>query len=346
MILCGSRGVQHILHILLIGVIFGLQVRQQLEVDHSLSNLPDISSAVAMASLVIVLLLHMVRAFSAFGANSRKESDSMKVSRNFLGGVALVMEFIALGLRRGTLEDDNLTVASIIVGGLCLVRLMDTLQDFDDPWEAVSVQCIDGMPDQPNSGVLRLILIHLFIALAIAFDAVSLARAEEGNTPGNMHNATDHDWALKNGTTGEWHYDANREDNDVRTLSIVTLSFMILHFILYPGNRFVLRATGMDKMFLAFSGCNCLCARKKSQNLDNCPEDGNPMNRQANERIGKEKVLVSLSRLPLLRQIVSTFIICGLSFVAGATYGLHESQYRAAALISYAAYDIIGRNKL
>lgn len=345
--LCGSFAVQHILHILVIGTIFGLQIRQQLEVDKSLSNLPDIASAVAMASLAIVLLMHILRSISSMGKDAKEESDSMKVARNFLGGVALVMEFVAMGLRRGALEDDDLTIAGVILGGLCLVRLFDTLLDFQSGWESFSVQCIDGMPDQPNSGTLRLVLIHIFIAIAITFDTISMVRAEEGTTPGNMHNATDHDWALKNATTGEWHYD-DKEENGVRALSITTLAFLCLHFVLYPGNRFLLQATGLDKIFLdcGFSGCNCLCARKKDQNLDNCPEDGNPLNRQKNLRAGKQKVLVSLSRLPMLRQIVATFILCGLSFVAGATYEIHESQYRAAALISYAAYDIIGRNKL
>ena len=345
--LCGSFAVQHILHILVIGTIFGLQIRQQLEVDKSLSNLPDIASAVAMASLAIVLLMHILRTISSMGKDAKEESESMKVARNFLGGVALVMEFVAMGLRRGALEDDDLTVAGVILGGLCLVRLFDTLLDFQSGWESFSVQCIDGMPDQPSSGTLRLVLIHLFIALAITFDVISMVRAEEGTTPGNMHNATDHDWGLKNSTTGHWEY-GDKEENGVRTLSITTLAFLCLHFVLYPGNRFLLQATGLDKIFLdcGFSGCNCLCARNEGQNVDNCPEDGNPLNRQKNVRANKQKVLVSLSRLPMLRQIVATFILCGLAFVAGATYEIHESQYRAAALISYAAYDIIGRNKL
>ena len=150
--LCGSFAVQHILHILVIGTIFGLQIRQQLEVDKSLSNLPDIASAVAMASLAIVLLMHILRTISSMGKDAKEESESMNVARNFLGGVALVMEFVAMGLRRGALEDDDLTVAGVILGGLCLVRLFDTLLDFQSGWESFSVQCIDGMPDQPNSG--------------------------------------------------------------------------------------------------------------------------------------------------------------------------------------------------
>merc|ERR1719163_677037 len=118
-----------------------------------------------MASLAIVLLMHILRAISSMGKDAKEESDSMKVARNFLGGVALVMEFVAMGLRRGALEGDDLTVAGVILGGLCLVRLFDTLLDFQSGWESFSVQCIDGMPDQPNSGTLRLVLIHLFIAL-------------------------------------------------------------------------------------------------------------------------------------------------------------------------------------
>tara|TARA_B100000676_G_C18016359_1_gene809912 strand:- start:206 stop:1240 length:1035 start_codon:yes stop_codon:yes gene_type:complete len=342
--LCGSLAVQHILHIILGGVIFGLQIRQQLELERSLDNLPAISSSVAMASLAVVLLMHLVSTFMSFMKDAKPESEAMKVSRNFLVSGALIFEFISMGLQRGHLHDDDLTVAGFILGGLVLMRLLNTFLDFEDAWETVSIQCIDGMPDQPNSGFLRLLMIHLFILLAIIFDIVSLVRAEEGTTPGNSQDG--HHWAQKNHTTGEFDYDADRADNPVRALSIVSLSFMILHFILYPVNRFVLKATGLDQMFLTCSGLNCLCPGKKTQIVDNCPENGNPMNRQANARAGQKKVLVSVSRLPLVRQIVSTTVLCGLAYVGGATYGLHELQYRVAALISYAAYDIIGRNKL
>lgn len=340
--LCGSLAVQHILHLVLVAVIFGLQIRQQLELETQLTNLPAISSAVAMSCLAIVLVMHALRAIVTFNGG-KEESSAMKVTRNFLGGSALVFEFLAQGLRQGLLKDDDLLVAGFILGGLSLLRLLDTFQDFEDPWEAVSIQCIDGMPDQPNSGLMRLVTIHLLIALSIGFDIVSLVRAEEGTTPGNHQDG--HHWGTKNHTSGMIDYDADKEDNATRVLSIVTLSLMCLHFVLYPGNR-VLRMLGLDKMFVTCSGLNCLCPSKRSQIVDNCPEDGNPMNRQANVRAGQQKVLVSLSRLPLVRQIVASVILCGLSYVAGATYGIHQTQYRVAALISYFAYDIIGRNKL
>lgn len=340
--LCGSLAVQHILHLVLVGVIFGLQIRQQLELETQLTNLPAISSAVAMACLAIVLVMHAMRTIVTFNGG-KEESSAMKVTRNFLGGSALVFEFLAQGLRQGLLKDDDLVVAGFILGGLSLLRLLDTFQDFEDPWETVSIQCIDGMPGEANSGMMRLVTIHLLIALSIGFDIVSLVRAEEGSTPGNHHEG--HHWGMKNHTTGAFEYDAHREDNATRVLSIVTLSFMCLHLILYPGNM-VLRMVGLDKMFVTCSGLNCLCPSKRSQIVDNCPEDGNPMNRQANVMAGQQRVLVSLSRLPLVRQIVASFILCGLAYVAGATYGIHQTQYRVAALIAYATYDIIGRNKL
>lgn len=321
--LCGSLSVQHIFHVLLVGVIFGLQLRQQLEVDKTLTNLPDISSAVSMASLAIVFLLHVIRVVQTMrNDNDKGENAAMKVARNFLGGSALVFEFISMGLRDGSLEGDSLTIAGIILGCLCLLRILDTFQDYEDPWETVSVQCIDGMVDQPDSGMLRLVLIHLFIAVAIVLDVVSLVRAEDGTHP----------WA-------------NGDDESVRTLSIVTLSLMILHFILYPGNA-LLRASGLDQAFLSCSAFNCLCPNRKRQPLANCPEE-NPMNRQMNSALeGKQKVLVSISRLPLIRQLVSTTILVGLSYVGGATHGKQETQFRIGALVAYSAYEIIGRNKL
>ena len=132
--LCGSLAVQHILHLVLVGTIFGLQIRQQMELEAALTNLPAIASAVAMACLAIVLVMHGLRAVVTFNGG-KEESSALKVTRNFLGGSALVFEFLAQGLRQGLLTDNDLIIAGFILGGLALLRLLDTIQDFENQHE-------------------------------------------------------------------------------------------------------------------------------------------------------------------------------------------------------------------
>ena len=79
-----------------------------------------------------------------------------------------------------------------------------------------------------------------------------------------------------------------------------------------------------------------------AKSATNADCDGNGRSGAANTE------LVAINRLPLVRQLVATFILTGLAFVAGGTYGKTDvtSQYNIAALVAYSAYDVLGRNKL
>ncbi len=340
--------VKKVLHILVVLGVFVCQIIQQLNVDQNISNLPDISSGVAMACLAIIILLHLV---SLASSDPNKESEAMKVARNFLGGAALVFEFIALGLRHNHLQDDNLIIAGVVVGLLCLLRLLDTILDHKNLREIYSVQCIEGVDGEPLS--MRLVTIHVLLVLAAVFDIWSLVRAEEGQTPGNDREG--HHWANKTLTTGEIVYSDSRWDNQVRNLSIATLTFLLFHLLLYPINRFICNGCGCAPFFIemGLNACNCFCKETQKVRNERCEvrEDKEEMDAlmyQQNEsnETNKNRILVAISRIPFIRQLVATFILSGLSYVAGATYGVQESQFRIAALVAYSAYDIIGRNKL
>ena len=105
---------------------------------------------------------------------------------------------------------------------------------------------------------------------------------------------------------------------------------------------------------MGLNACNCFCKEtqkvrnERCQVRENKEEEMDSLMYQQNQfnETNKNQILVAISRIPFIRQLVATFILSGLSYVAGATYGVQESQFRIAALVAYSAYDIIGRNKL
>tara|TARA_B100000519_G_C14228980_1_gene431436 strand:+ start:182 stop:1207 length:1026 start_codon:yes stop_codon:yes gene_type:complete len=341
MLLCNSRTPNRLLSLVLMVVPLVLQMIQQMELDHSLSNLPDISSAVSSAALIILILSNIVSVFMSMMVPKEKDSDgktiqpkrnmAMDAARNFLGGVALVFEFLAAGLRDGSLSGEESTRAGIILGCLVALRLLDALTDFDDWFEVFSVQCIH---EKPMNMMLRIVMVHLLIGASIGLDMVSLIRAEEKIEINGNSTA----WKTRY-INGDEH---EGEDQSVRTLSIVTFTLLCVHLVLYPANALI-KAT-CEKRCIDYSACKCICPNKYNA-IENCPEE-NPLRRQQETMGNRKPSLVALSRLPIIRQLVATTILVGLSYVGGATYPHQETQFRVGALIAYAAYDVIGRNKL
>lgn len=323
MLLCNSRTPNKLLLLILTVVPLVLQMVQQMELDHSMSNLPDISSAVSSAALIILILTNLVSLFMDMMQRKEKDSEgktiqpkrnmAMDAARNFLGGVALVFEFLAAGLRDGSLNGDNSTRAAIILACLVALRLLDALSDFDDPFELLSVQCIHKK--QMNM-MLRIVMVHLFIAAAIGLDMVSLIRAEEKI----MINGTSTAWKTRY-IDGDEH---EGEDHSVRALSIVTFTLLCVHLVLYPANALI-KAT-CEKRCIDYSACRCICPNKYNA-VENCPEE-NPLRRQQETMGSRKPSLVALSRLPIIRQLVATTVLVGLSYVGGATYPHQEAQFR------------------
>ena len=95
--------------------------------------------------------------------------------RNFLTLVALSAEFIALAVEVGkpaAEQLDSLTLPVVIVISLSAMRLLDSIMDQPNVAEAFGVQCVK------DPWGLRVILIHLLIALSVGIAVLENVRME------------------------------------------------------------------------------------------------------------------------------------------------------------------------
>jgi hypothetical protein len=109
-------------------------------------------------------------------------------------------------------------------------------------------------------------------------------------------------------------------DQSEKDLDISMIVLMSVHLAIVPLNMLV-RLVGLDKLLLGMSV--------------------------------EKKELVSLTRLPLVRQLVAGVILSGSAYVLGAMYnrggsgeGAHALTYAVPALVLYSAADSLGRNYL
>jgi hypothetical protein len=114
-------------------------------------------------------------------------------------------------------------------------------------------------------------------------------------------------------------------DQSEKDLDISMIVLMSVHLAIVPLNILV-TLVGLDKLFVGAS---------------------------VDEKKGEDKELVSLTRLPLVRQLVAGVILSGSAYVLGAMYnrggsgeGAHALTYAVPALVLYSAADSLGRNYL
>lgn len=335
--LCGDNPyARHVPHLLLIAGIIFVQIYNQLQ--SGLTNLAAQLSIGALCATSLLALQHVCRIaiLAMISTNSpdedKEESDVTTVIRNFLGGAALVLEFAAFGLDKESaspvLVTDKLTRAALVLGGLCALRLLDMLLDFEyDFNETVAVQCVSGDARHRQASTVRIVVIHILLAVSLGLTSIHYFRStlkDDYDDDATTADAVYHDWGLTTQGKG---------------LAIGTSIVLLVHLVLHPLNLVFNMFEGLKEFLLNINACRCMSKDKSATNAD-C--DGNGRSAAANTE------LVAINRLPLVRQLVATFILTGLAFVAGGTYGKTDvtSQYNIAALVAYSAYDVLGRNKL
>ena len=295
--------VDHILHALVSIVILVSQLYLIFSYDHT-HDLREAASAVGVTAVILLLIQHVIRAIqTSSGDEDNMTKMRSSAIRNFLTLIALSAEFIALAVEVGkpaAEQLDDLTLPVVIVASLSLMRLLDSIMDQPNIAEAFGVQCVK------DPWGLRVILIHLLIALSLGLQFLKL-----------------HEWN-KDGVTNNLHQSVKDLDTSVLVLTII-------HLVMYPFNK-ALKACQLDKMLIQCSCLRCF----KGQTNENC--DGN---RGAQDQ---DLELVAITRLPFVRQLIAGIIIAGNAYVFGAAINNNELTYQIPAALLYAVADIAGRN--
>lgn len=302
MIFTNCPYVDHILHALVSIVILVSQLYLIFSYDHA-HDLRESASAVGVTAVILLLIQHVVRAIQT----SSGDEDTMtkmrsSAIRNFLTLVAFSAEFTALGVEvaKPSHQLEDLTLPVIIIVSLCAMRLLDSIMDQPNVSEAFGVQCVK------DPWGLRVILIHLLIALSVGLQSLKM-----------------YEWN-KDGVT-------NNLDKSVQDLDTSVLVLSCVHLLIYPLNK-ALRACQLDKMLIQCSCLRCF----KGQTNENC--DG--------ERGSQDQdlELVAITRLPIVRQLIAGVILAGNAYVFGSAIGHNELTYQIPAALLYACADIAGRN--
>lgn len=295
----------NVLHFILGAVILVCQLLILYRDDAPAFHQPEYPSLLAIVAVVLLLVYHLVVAIR----RRPEDSELPKVGRNLLTTIALTGEFLAIGIDRSLPADkqiDSLTLPLIILIGLSLMRFMDCLMDFFKVSEAFSVQCVDE-----NKGAfgMRVVMVHLFILIAAVLQTYKRDQY-----------LSDSDLDSKMAT-------------NVQTLDLVVLILLWVHFAIYPANKLI-RMTGLDRWAKMCMPPSCF----DNQYQSNCEEqDRSRMN-------GDDLELVAITRVPLVRHVVSGVIIALTAYVTGSVFGKLELTYQLPVLLIYLAADVVGRN--
>jgi hypothetical protein len=296
--------VDHILHALVSIVILVSQLYLIFSYDHA-HDLREAASAVGVTAVILLLIQHIVRAIqTSSGDEDEMTKKRSSAIRNFLTLIALTAEFIALAVEVGKPAEkqlDALTLPSIIVVSLSLMRLLDSIMDQSNIQEAFGVQCVK------DPWGLRVILIHLLIALSVGLQVLKM-----------------YEWNKDDGAHNHLHQSVKDLDTSVLVLSCI-------HLLIYPLNK-ALKACQLDKMLIQCSCLRCF----KGQTNENCDSD-----RAAQDQ---DLELVAITRLPFVRQLIAGVIIAGNAYVFGAAINNNELTYQIPAALLYACADVAGRN--
>lgn len=293
----------HILHFILAGAILVCQLLILYREDAPSFHTPEYPSLLAIVSVVILLILHLVEAMRS----GRAQSEMSNVARNLLVAIALIGEFLAVGLDRASPADkqiDSLTLPSLVLGGLSLMRIMDSLMDFEEPSEALSVQCMGE-----RFGA-RTITVHFFLLASSILQSYKYSEYQA---------MSDIDSKMR---------------SSEQTLDLVVMILLWIHVAIYPLNALI-RISGLDRWFKMCMPPSCL----KNQYTENCDSS-------RDELSADELELVAITRVPIVRHIISGTIIASFAYITGIVFGKLELTYQLPALLFYLAADVIGRNFL
>ena len=196
-------------------------------------NTLDFGSLLAIVSVVLVLILHLTQALRS----GREETDMSKVSRNLLVAIALAGQFMAIGLFNQADNKPSMTLPILVLAGLSLMRVMDSLMDFTDPKEALAVQCIE---DRFGARVLT---IHVLLGAAAALESYKYSQYQA---------LSDID---------------SKMGSSEQSLDLVVMILLWVHFAIYPLNALI-RISGLDRWAKMCMPCRCF----ENQYVENCDE--------------------------------------------------------------------------
>ena len=267
-------------------------------------DLREYTSALGVTAVILLLIQHVIRAIQT---SSGDDDEKVKMRSSFIRNFLTLVALMA-----------EFAALAVAVGTEEAKKLDDLTLPVIIVGSLSLMRLLDSIMDQPNIaeafGVqcvkdpwgLRVILIHLLIALSLGLQFLKMY---------------------------EWNKDdANSLHQSVKDLDTSVLVLTCIHFLIYPLNK-ALKACQLDKMLIQCSCLRCF----KGQTNENC--DGEQRGAQ-----DQDLELVSITRLPFVRQLIAGVIIAGNAYVFGAAINHNELTYQIPAALLYAAADIAGRN--
>lgn len=299
---------EYVIHAVVSAGILLLQLLILLRSDAGDLSVAGNFSSVGIAAALILLIYHVIQAMRARAKQA--ESDINRILRNGLTAVLLSSEFAAVAYEREAATSTlKVGLAAILLALICAMRLLDSFLDFEDPKEALSVQCV-----APAWGP-RVIASHLLMIGAVVAELVNRVGLDE---------------------------DGRNYSQSAQNLETIGLLFLIAHTVLYPLNALIV-ALGLDKPFITCLGY-ITCWR--NQFRDKC-ENGNGNVNFPRAALSEKKELVSLNRLPLIRHLVAGVILAANAYLVGASKSKgNEMDFHIIATVLYLAYDVVGRNAI
>ena len=298
--------------------------------DHPDSRIITAVSAVALGTSLTSALYHLGLSIVTNGKEKKAEMESGKALRNLLTTLTLVFVAVGLGVKQKLLD---ITILEADAGGnadhkqmnllmwqfilLVIARFLDVFFDVAETslFDVAEIQC-DKKEEEKCLDVFtgRILVTHALLLAATIMTGM----------------LTEGDDKLE-----------GLSDNE-RMWLIITLVLLIVHTGLYP----LVYILGMGGILDGDDGTFKMCCGQRKE-VCNEEQEGRKWNRVRNYvKTGgsPQYTLESLNRVPLIRTLVSTIILCVISILTGHTLQNARAQLVVIVLTLYVAADAIGRN--
>lgn len=284
--------------------------------DKAIDHVPSTLSSGTLGLLMTQAVYHLVVMLQLYCYEDAEEADTGKALRNTLTSASLVLTVVSLSHEIDALNKtgDALLWTTVIL--LAVMRILDSILDAGSFTGAFTVQCLqssdskNGNNNEAEEKKIECIgawgARALIVHGLIAGSGVlALINRLDLNDEKNEH-----------------------VDESTWTILMITMILIAVHLCLHPI-VLIVKALGLEEGCMKCCRCALCCGQSKRYNqLDDC---------------GNEE-LVSLSRVPMVRQVVAGLILVGLSYSIGALYTLQKVHLLLASLALYLGADIIGRN--
>lgn len=317
----------HLAHLVVFTVIAIINIA--LLNEHPDSRIITAVSAVALGTSATSALYHLGLAIVTNGNEKKKEMESGKALRNLLTTLTLVFVAVGLGVKQKILNNwifeadpdgnaDNKQMNLLMWQFILLViaRLLDVFFDVVETslYDVVEIQC-DKKEEEKCLEVFtgRILVTHALLLTATIMTGM----------------LTEGDDKLEGLSEGE------------RNWLIITLVLLIVHTGLYP----LVYLLGMTSLLDGKDGTLKMCCGQRKEECARENVEGQGWNRVRNYvQKAPQYTLESLNRVPIVRTIVSTVILCVISILTGHTLQNARAQLVVIVLTLYVAADAIGRN--